>query len=214
MGGVLAGSASAAPQPISPVANAVLSSSHPVFSWSTPTSEQSWALYIASRPETTPEGKFYDENVEDTGLFWPNEVYQWAPTRGLYAGAYWWLVESVSREGFTLSRSAPLAFTISPQLRIHGLRIRRYAFLRNLDFELSHSGNVRAVSVQAFVRTMRGKVLYSARRSESNSLGTTNRTNFSWYARRNVKRGIRVRFTATVRAQGATRTFSRIVRSP
>jgi hypothetical protein len=211
---ILVGTAFATPQPLSPGPGAVVLSSHPVFSWSTPTSEQPWAIYIATSAETTPEGKFYDENVEDLALFWPNEVYQWAPSTGLYAGTYWWLVESVSREGFQLYPSAPRAFTIPPQLRIHGLRVRRYAFLRNLDFELSYSGNVRTADVQVVVRTMRGKVLYSARRSESSSLGSRSQARFSWYARRNVKTGNRIRFTATVRAQGATRTITRILRSP
>jgi hypothetical protein len=179
-----------------------------------PVGEQPWALYVATKPETTPEGKFYDENIEDLVLFWPSETYQWSPTSALYAATYWWLVESVSREGFTLYRSIPISFKIPVQIQILGLRIRRYNFLRNLDFELRHGGNVRELVVQMAVRNMRGRVLWSVRRTETSSIGSTNRSMFSWYAKRNVRSGARIRLTATVRSQGTQRTLTRILRSP
>ncbi len=212
--GVLAGSAYSAPQPISPAPEAIVGSSHPVFSWTMPAEEQPWALYIARRSETTPEGKFYDENVADTALFWPNETYRWAPTSGLYAGRYWWLIESVSREGAEFYRSAPQAFLIPAQVQVRGLRMRRYMFLRNIDFTVSYGANTRAVVAQAAIRTLSGRRLWSASKTDSNFLGSTRTIDFAWYARKNVRAGTRVRFTVTLRAQGAARSLSRVLRAP
>jgi hypothetical protein len=212
--GVLAGSAYAAPQPLSPAPEAIVGSSHPVFSWTMPIEEQPWALYIARRPETTPDGKFYDENVTDTALFWPNETYRWAPTSGLYAARYWWLVESVTREGFELHRSAPQAFLIPTQVQVLGLRTRRYTFIRNVDFAVSYRSNTRAVVAHAAIRTLSGRRLWSSSEADANFLGSTATINFQWYARKNVRAGTRVRFMVTLRSQGTARSLSRILRAP
>lgn len=212
--GVFAGSADSAPQPLSPAPEAIVGSSHPVFSWTMPIEEQPWALYVAHRSETTPDGKFYDENVVDTALFWPNETYRWAPTSGLYAGRYWWLVESVSRRGSEFYRSPPQAFMIPAQVQMLGLRTRRYAFLRNLDFAISYRANSRAVVAQAAIRTLSGRRLWSSSKSDSNFLGSTGTINFAWYARKNVRAGTRVRFTVTLRSQGTARSLTRVLRAP
>jgi len=171
-------------------------------------------FYIARRPETTPDGKFYDENVTDTALFWPNETYRWAPTSGLYAARYWSLVESVTREGFELYRSAPQAFLIPAQVQVLGLRTRRYTFLRNVDFAVSYRSNTRAVVAHAAIRTLSGRRLWSSSEADANFLGSTGTINFQWYARKNVRAGTRVRFTVTLRSQGTARSLSRVLRAP
>jgi hypothetical protein len=84
--GVLTAAAFAAATPVTPPPGAVVTTSHPVFMWTLPSNEQSDALYIAAKPDTTPGGKFYDENVVDAGFFFSNER-QWSPTSPLYAGA-------------------------------------------------------------------------------------------------------------------------------
>jgi hypothetical protein len=71
--GIATGAALAAATPVTPAPGAVVTTSHPLFTWTLPANEQSDALYIANKPDTTPEGKFYDENVVDLGVFSNNE---------------------------------------------------------------------------------------------------------------------------------------------
>lgn len=56
--GVLTAAAFAAATPVTPPPGAVVTTSHPVFTWTLPSNEQSDALYIAAKPDTTPGGKF------------------------------------------------------------------------------------------------------------------------------------------------------------
>jgi hypothetical protein len=65
---------------------------HPVFAWTVPPGEVASSVYIATRPDRTPQGEFYDENVVDTGFVCCSDVRQWAPTQPLFAGPYWWMV--------------------------------------------------------------------------------------------------------------------------
>jgi hypothetical protein len=76
----------------------VVTSTHPLFTWSTLANEQTQALYVASKPDTTPDGSFYSENVVDLAPFYPNDPHQWSPTSGLYAGRYLGLVQSGARQ--------------------------------------------------------------------------------------------------------------------
>lgn len=79
------GAALAAATLLTPAPGTVVTTSHPVFTWTLPTNEQSDALYIANKPDTTPEGKFYDENVVGAGFFFNNER-QWSPTSAALRG--------------------------------------------------------------------------------------------------------------------------------
>src|SRR5215216_528625 len=62
---VTAGVAQAPGTPVSPAPGAVVSSSHPVFTWTVPPNEASETIYVAKAPQTTPDGLFFDENVVD-----------------------------------------------------------------------------------------------------------------------------------------------------
>jgi hypothetical protein len=85
--GVVAATGLASATHVSPPPGAVVASSHPLFTWTLPPNERSQALYIANSPDRTPEGKFFDENVVDVGLF-TNDEHQYSPTSPLSAGQY------------------------------------------------------------------------------------------------------------------------------
>jgi hypothetical protein len=200
----------AAAQPLAPAPGAVVNSSHPLFTWSTPLNEQAQALYLASKPDTTPEGSFYSENVVDLGFFYPNDPHQWSPTSGLYAGRYWWLLESYDLTTYETYRSAPIDFTIPPVSSVVGLKTRSYHFLRLLSIEARWRSNLTKPVVHASLSTKTGRRVWSARRREFNSLGSTGSASFDWYVPRRVKAGTRLRLLITV--GGAS--LRRLVRVP
>ena len=139
--GVLTGTAFAAATPVTPPPGAVVTTSHPVFMWTLPSNEQSDALYIADKPDTTPEGKFYDENVVDLGIFFSN-TRQWSPTSPIYAGAYWWLVWSHDANTFQSYYNAPAAFTIPAAVTLLPVKTHRYLSLHWLDVTVRWNANV------------------------------------------------------------------------
>jgi hypothetical protein len=61
--GIATGAALAVATPVTPQPGAVVTTSHPLSTWTLPSNEQSSAIYIANNPAVTPEGRFYDENV-------------------------------------------------------------------------------------------------------------------------------------------------------
>ncbi len=175
-----------------------------------PTNERSQAIYIASKPDTTPDGGFYTENVVDIGVFYPNDPREWSPTSGLYAGHYWWVVESYDIDTYQSYRSAPIDFTIPAANSVVGLRTHSYHYLRLLSIEARWRSNVRQPVVQTSLSTPAGRRLWSARRREYNSLGSTESSSFDWRVPRRVRAGTRLRLV--VRIGGAS--LSRVVRAP
>jgi hypothetical protein len=161
---VFVGAAFATATPVTPPPGAVVTTSHPVFSWTVPSNEQSDALYIANKPDTTPEGKFYDENVVDAGIFFNNER-EWSPTSALYAGRYWWLVWSHDRDTFQNFYSAPRDFTIPVALALLRVKLRRYLALHWLDVTLRWRTNVHGLTVK--VRLLRrGRIIWARTTNE------------------------------------------------
>ena len=180
-----------------------------------PAGESSESIYIADKPDTTPEGKFFVENVVESDFFFgtPNPS-EWTPESPLYAGKRWWIVGSRNDETFDSSFSAPREFTIAPTAKIVSISVRRYSFLRNLDFTVRWSSNARRPVVTASISTLSGRRHWSGRKVEYNSIGEVGSSLFSWYASRRVRKGSMVRFRATVIAQGATATTTRKLRAP
>jgi hypothetical protein len=212
--GAFALTAWGAATPTSPAPGAVVRSSHPVFKWTLPPGESSYSIYIASKPDTTPEGKFHEENVVDSDFFFTEDPREWSPTSPMYAGRRWWIVGSLNDETYDTSFSTPREFTIAPTAKIVSLGVRRYAFLRNLDFTVRWRSNARRPIVTASISTLSGTRRWSARSVEYGSIGEVGSSSFSWYASRRVRKGSLVRFRATIRAQGASATVTRKLRAP
>jgi len=207
---LMTASAWAAAQPLTPAPGAVVNSTHPLFTWSTPANEQTQALYVASKPDTTPEGSFYTENVVDLGSFYPNDPHQWSPTSGFYAGRYWWLLESNDLNTYQTYRSAPIDFTIPPTSSIASVRTHSYHYIRLLSIEARWRSNVREPVVQASLSRLSGRRIWSGRSNELNLLGSTESSSFDWYVPRRVKAGTRLRLLIKVGGVSVRRT----VRAP
>jgi hypothetical protein len=175
-----------------------------------PSNEHSQAIYLASKPDTTPDGSFYTENVVDIGAFYPFDPREWSPTSGLYAGHYWWLVESYDPNTYQTYRSIPTDFTVAATNSVVGLRTRSYHYLRLLSIEARWRSNVREPVAQASLSTLAGRRVWSARSREYNSLGSTGSSSFDWYVPRRVRAGTRLRLM--VKVGGAS--LRRVVRAP
>ena len=209
---VLAGGALAAATPVSPGPGAVVSGSQPSFSWSLPASEQSQALYIADNPDLTPDGRFYDENVIDSAVL-TSDQRQWSLNRPLYAGRYWWLVWSSDRSTAESFYSTPTDFTIPVSLNLFPVRTVRSTFLHLLAVRVRWTANVQALTVRA--RVLEGKkVVWQQTQPQVNAIGFPYSTSFAWYRPRRIKRGTRLRFEVSLRAQGVHKTRLLVVRAP
>jgi hypothetical protein len=194
--GLIAGAALAAATPVTPPQGATVTTSHPVFTWTLPSNEESDGIYIASKPDRTPEGKFFDENVVDAGFFFNNEQ-QWSPSSPLYAGRYWWLIWSHDRNSFQGYYSAPLDFTIPVSLVVQGVKLHRYLSLHWLDVTVRWRSNVRGLTVKARL-LRRGRIIWARTKSETNLIGSPGSTTFTWQRPRRTKQGTPLTLTVGV----------------
>jgi hypothetical protein len=214
--------ASAAARLISPSPGAV-TNSHPVFTWELGAGESSDALYVARRPETTPQGAFFRENVERSELFLDGTLPEWSPFLGLFAGSYWWNVRTYDRE-LRLAYSGISSFTVAPTLRLLGVRITPVRFIGKrfigeLYVDIRWATNLRRVRIEA--RLLRGRRLVG-RGVWSSETGTKRRSSpgepdselFEWSRPRSMRAGTRLRLIVSVSGPGKTATLTRLVRAP
>jgi hypothetical protein len=208
-----ASSAQATATLVSPAPGAVVADSHPEFTWTVPGSEESDGISISTGPQTTPEGKFYEENVVDSDVFFENET-DWAPDNALPAGHYWWLVWTHDLNSFAAFYTPPRDFTIPVSLRITRIGVRRYTNLNSLTITVYWTSNADENTVGLRLRRG-GRTIYGKREAETfNSIGATSQTTFYWDAPRRLREGTPLRIDATLAALGELVTASRPVRSP
>lgn len=209
---VAASVAGASASPIAPASGAVVGS-HPVFSWSLPAGEQSELIAISSSPSTTPEGAFFDENVADLGFFTDASTTTWAPTRPLFAGPYWWNVETVRTSDYSSFYSAPTAFTVGTNLRILGLKIER--FFGQAWFTPRWVTNGHQVAVSVRIRRPSGVTVGRlSKGTETLIAQDPDQALLTWTRPRRVKRGAKLVATLTVRSGSAVKTLSKAFRAP
>lgn len=211
---IFAAATLAAATPVTPPPGATVTTAHPHFTWTLPPNEQSEAIFIASKPDVTPEGKFYDENFVN-GANVGADVREWSPpsSRPLYAGHYWWNVSSIDRAKLARHYSAPAEFTIPVALRLYGVTAKRFSSpRRRLWVSGIASANVKRPLVR--VRLLRGRriVWKSAHRVFGNIIPGA--FDFYWYPQRSVKKGTRLRLTATISSGAVAKTRSIVVRAP
>jgi hypothetical protein len=209
---IFAAAALAAATPVTPAPGATVTTAHPDFTWTLPANEDSDAIYIANKPDVTPEGKFYDENVVDLDVVAAN-VREWSPASPLYAGSYWWNVWSNDRDTFASFYSVPSGFTIPVSLRLRGIKAKRYLFLHSLDVDVRWTANVQRPLVR--VHLLRGhKVVWKAGERDFGSIGSVGSTSFTWYRPRRIKQGARLKLVASISSGGVSRTRTVVVRAP
>lgn len=183
-----------------------------MFRFTLPSNEQADTIYIAEAPDTTPAGEFFTENVVDLGVL-SGDVREWAPESPLYAGAYWWNVESHDRDSFESYYSAPSAFTVAASARVLGIATERLPFIHVLYLKVRWQTNAKTGRVG--VSIYRGdRRVWSASRPEQTFQGEPGESLFRWARPRRIKGGARLRIVATLRAGDATARRSRAVRTP
>lgn len=203
--------ASAAARLISPPPGAV-TNMHPVFTWELGPGESSDALYVARRPETTPEGAFPRENVVTWKLLLDGTLRTWSPTLGLFTGSYWWNVRTYDPE-LRIAYSAISSFTVAPSLRLD-VRITRLLYSRELVFAINWVTNLRRVRLE--IRVLRGRRLVdrAVGNYETFIAGELEGDGFVWEPPRSMRTGTRMRLIVRVSGPGKTATLTRQFRSP
>jgi hypothetical protein len=197
--------ASAAARLISPLPGAV-TNSHPEFTWELGPGDSADAIYVARRPETTPEGAFHRLNVVQSDLFLDGTLPEWSPDpdRGFFAGSYWWNVRTYDRE-LRLAYSAISSFTVAPVLRLLSPRITAVRFIGE-RFIGELFVNIRWVtnlpSVRLDARVLRGRRLVGravgARDQGTNFPGQPDEEGLEWLRPRSMQAGTRLRLIVRV----------------
>jgi hypothetical protein len=114
---------------------------HPTFQWSLPANERSSLLSIASKPNITPEGRFFTENIEASKALDPAQT-TYTAEQPIPAGQHWWVVRTYDASTFVERTTVPAAFTIVPVLAKPTLHITRYFFIRKIGIDVTVGGNV------------------------------------------------------------------------
>lgn len=211
---IFAAATLAAATPVTPPPGATVKTAHPDFTWTLPSNEHSEAVVIASKPDVTPEGKFFDQNFVNGGTVGA-DVREWSPppSRPLYAGHYWWNVSSADRETLARHYSAPAEFTIPVALRLYRVTARRFSSLRRrLWVEVIASANVKRPLLRARLLHGRRIVWTAAHRVDGNIIPGA--YGFYWFPQRAVKQGTRLRLIVSISSGRVTRTRSLAVRAP
>jgi hypothetical protein len=210
--GIVAGAAFAAATPVRPPPGAVVTTAHPQFTWTVPSNEQTDAIFIANKPDVTPEGKFYDENVVDGEVF-TTAVNEWSPSSPLYAGRYWWNLWSHDVNTFANFYSAPVDFSIPVTLRLVAVTAKRYIYMHSLDVEVRWTANVQRPLIR--VRLVQGrKIIWKAGETDITLIGSPGSTIFRWGRPRRIKQGTRLTLQVSLLASGAKTTRVLVVRAP
>jgi hypothetical protein len=197
--------------PVTPAPEATVTSAHPRFTWTLPTGEWSQGLYIAREPDVTPEGRFYDQNIVQTGVVVAADR-EWTPSVPLYAGSYWWNVWS-SDPVSPVIFSTPAAFVIPVSLGLIDVKTKRYLPLHVLDLKVRWTANVQRPLVR--LRLLRGpKIVWKASKTAYNTIGVPGSTRFSWKRSLRLKRGTRLKLVASISSSGVKRTRTFVVRAP
>src|SRR5262245_14728206 len=213
--GIVAATAFAAATPVTPPPGAFVDPpSRPVFSWTLPANEQSDALSIAGKPDTTRAGTFVAANVVRAHSFTNGEM-TWSPSAPLYAGRYWWLVSSHDRTTSKRYNSAPQEFSIGLSFEFDRSTVRRSLSEHWLRLTPHWKGNMHAVKVKVSL-LRHGRIIWTRSGLRRNHLGSYGSMSFTWHRPRSIVQGsvlnVREGFTVPGEAAGAGDGFR--VRAP
>jgi hypothetical protein len=204
--------AASAATPVAPEPGAV-TSSHPVFAWTLSAGEESDTVHIASAPETTPEGEFHSENLVMTGAMVESASTTWSPREALFAGRYWWNVETRDAD-FARAFSAVREFSVAPEVRPLSVRFSRSTYLRQVAADLRWVTNVREVAIE--VRFLRSNRLVGQVRGRAETLVSRepDRALLQWRAPRKVRPGARLVAVVRLIAASHSAVVHRSFRAP
>jgi len=186
--GAIAATALATPAPVTPQPGAVIDPpASPVFTWTVPVDEQSDALFVADKPDTTTGGGFPERNVVRAHSFANGET-TWSPSAPLYAGRYWWVVASHS--SYTSQRyfSPPRDFRIGLTFEFDRSQVRRSLSQHWLRLTPHWQGNMRAVRVKASL-LLRGRIIWTRSALRTNRIGSRGSITFTWHRPASIRQG-------------------------
>ena len=208
---ILAATALAAATPVTPPPGTSVTTSRPRFAWTLPATEQAQGIYIARKPDVTPDGRFYDQSIVAYGVLAPADR-EWTPSSPLYAGSYWWNVWSSDQDSSTIF-SAPSAFTIPVSLRLVGVRPKRYPSVHAMTIDVRWTANVARLLIR--VRLVRGRrIVWKSSQTVSSSVGVPGATRFSWKRPSGIGPATRLTLVASVSTRLVKRTRTLVVRAP
>lgn len=159
--------------PISPIAGAELTTTHPTYTWNRNGNEIN-ILSISSGSRTTTEGEFYDEDKVDS-YFPDSAASSYSDSTPLPADSYFWNLSwnapDYSESGYT----TPASFTVLADVHQAHLRIRQWSSISDLDINASWWSNTS--SVRLTCRLFRkGKIVrMSSSEPTDLNIGSTNR---------------------------------------
>lgn len=197
--------------PVSPVGIPV-AAARPSFTWTVPSNERSDAIFISRSGITTSAGYFRDADLVDAGYFVPNDVVSYTARRALYAGRYWWQVETSDLTTYQVSYSQPVAFRIPARTRLLGVVVTRRP--RRVSVDVRWTTNTRQLAVQERVTHGRKLLDTGFERHELPPIGGVRHTFFTVARSKFVKPGTRLRLEATVAGVGQATTSVRYFRAP
>jgi hypothetical protein len=183
--GIVAATALGAATPVTPPPGAFIKT--PVFNWTLPANEESDALTIADRPDTTAGGMFVAGNVVRTHSF-VNDETTWSPSAPLYAGRYWWLVSSHDRTTSELHYSAPRDFRIELRFEFDRRPDHRSRSHHWLRITVRWEGNMHSVRFKLSL-LHRGQIIWSRSGLRRNHLGSPGSVSFTWHRPDGIKQG-------------------------
>jgi hypothetical protein len=187
--GIVAATALAAATPVTPPPGAWIDPpSGPEFSWTLPANEQSDALFIADKPDTTAAGMFPQGNLVRAHSFTNGET-TWSPSAPLYAGHYWWLVSSHDRSTSKRYYGAPSDFTVGFSFEMDRASIRRSLSHHWLRITLHWKGNMHAVKFRVGLFLGRRTIWARHGVRRNHVIGSPDSVSFTWHRPRAVKQG-------------------------
>lgn len=182
---------------------------HPTFQWSLPSNERSSLLSVASKPNFTPEGRFFTENEEVVKALDPGQT-SYTAEQPIVAGRHWWMIRTYDANTFVERSSFPSMFTITPVLARPRLHITRYFFTRKLGIDVRIAGNVGSALVTA--KAYKGHKRVGKTSQRAKFLDPTRSTTRFLLMRIHGHRAHRLKVVVTVRSGSAKATRKKRVR--
>ena len=155
--------------------------------------EQSEALYIADKPDTTAAGMFVKQYLVRAHSLSGDQT-TWRPqapgssSTPLHSGRYWWLVASRDRNTSERYYSAPRDFRNEVSFEVDRATVRRSLSHHWLRITLHWRGNIHAVRFKLSL-LRGGRIIWARRGLRRNRIGLPGSASFTWHRPRFIEQG-------------------------